>query len=174
MAVGIVAGAFILALFLPSLPISFGRSAPEGQWVKVEQQGRDHIVPGAAHPPFNSVPATSGAHYAQPLAPARWGVHDEVLADEVLVHNLEHGGIGVHYTCPEGCPELAEQLAGVVKSAVDEGLKVIMSPYPGMDTRIALTAWTFIDKFQEFDEGRIKDFIRAHESSSTAPEPNAR
>lgn len=180
-AVGFVAVAFIVALFLPGLPFGqggrLGRGAPDGPGVRLPEQGlrgQDHINPGAAHPPYNSAPATSGWHYEQPLAPARWGVHDDALSDEVLVHNLEHGGIGVHYNCPEGCPELVGQLAGIVNAAVAERLKVIMAPYLKMDTRIALTAWTFIDKLDEFDEKRIKEFIRAHESSPNSPEPEAR
>ena len=141
---------------------------------KIANQGRDHIGLGQDHPPYNAVPATSGWHYGQPVAPVRWGVHDEFVADEYRVHNLEHDGIGVHYDCPDGCPELVEQLAGLVTSAVDAGLKVLMSPYPGMDTRVALTAWTFIDRLDEFDDERIRDFINAHESSPNAPERYAR
>ena len=133
-------------------------------------QGRVHISPARSHPPYSSVPATSGWHYEAPLAPARWGVHNEVLPDEVLIHNLEHGGIGVHYSCPDGCEQLVEQLGSIVRSA-DE---VILSPYPGIDTRIALTAWTVIDKFDEFDQKRIEDFIRAYVNSSVAPEAFAR
>jgi hypothetical protein len=43
-----------------------------------------------------------------------------------------------------------------------------------MDTRIALTAWTFLDGFDDFDEARIMAFISAHESSPNAPEPFVR
>jgi hypothetical protein len=92
----------------------------------------------------------------------------------VLVHNLEHGGIGVHYNCPNGCEDLVRQLAAIVNQSVNDGKKVIMSPYPGMDTAVALTAWTFIDSLDEFDERRVRDFISAHESSSNAPEPFVR
>ena len=73
-------------------------------------QGETHIDLGQSHASYNSVPATSGWHYAQPLAPVRWGLHDEVVLDEYRLHNLEHGGVGVHYDCPEGCPELVAQL----------------------------------------------------------------
>lgn len=141
---------------------------------KVQEQSRDHISPGQTHPAYSSVPATSGWHYAAPLAPARWGVHAQPLPDEVLVHNLEHGGIGVHYNCPNGCEDLVRQLAAIVNQSVNDGKKVIMSPYPGMDTAVALTAWTFIDSLDEFDERRVRDFISAHESSSNAPEPFVR
>ena len=137
-------------------------------------QGKSHIASGEPHPAYNSVPATSGWHYGIPLALADWGVHEGMLTDEVLVHNLEHGGIGVHYNCPEGCDELASRLREVVSRVRSEGKKVLMSPYRGMDTRIALTAWTFMDSFDEFDEQRIMRFISAHESSLNAPEPLVR
>jgi hypothetical protein len=144
--------------------------APDGPGVRVAEMGASHVVPGEDHPPYNSVPATSGPHFGHPLAPVRWGVYDSSLADEVLVHNLEHGYVNVHYDCPDGCPELVQQLTDIVDKAADRGGKVLMSPYPDMDARIALTAWTFIDRFDEFDEKRISEFVNSHESSPNAPE----
>ena len=169
--VGLIAMIFSVSLIAGNLPISIGGgSTEEGPWERFPDQGRTHISPGIRHPPYNSVPATSGWHYDIPLAPERWGVHDRFLVDEVLIHNLEHGGVGVHYNCPEECDELVEQLAAIVRN-VD---KVIMSPYPGMDARIALTAWNFIDRFDEFDELRVENFINTHINSTNAPEPLAR
>ena len=109
-----MASAFILSLFLPSFSgIGFGGlgggSAPDGPGERFSEVNRDHIGAGASHGSYNSVPATSGWHYAQPLAPVRWGVHEEFLADEIRLHNLEHGGVAVHYNCPEGCDELVQQ-----------------------------------------------------------------
>ena len=40
--------------------------------------------------------------------------------------------------------------------------QVILAPYPGMKTRIALTAWTRLDAFNDFDESRIRRFITAY------------
>ncbi|MBI2268583.1 MAG: DUF3105 domain-containing protein [Candidatus Blackburnbacteria bacterium] len=57
----------------------------------------------------------------------------------------------------EDCKKLISQLADVYEK---EGKKkIIIVPRPSLDTRIALTAWTRIDKFDNFDEGRIKKFI---------------
>ena len=148
--------------------------APTPPGERIPYQGKDHIQSGGSHPAYSSMPATSGWHYGRPSAPADWGVHEEVLTDEVLVHNLEHGGIGVHYSCPESCDDLVARLHETVTRARDNGKKVLMSPYPGMDTRIALTAWTFMDRFDEFDEQRVTQFISAHESSLNAPEPFVR
>ena len=170
--VGIVAFAFIASLFIQGLPLGdlFQGGAPEGPGLRVAEQGAEHVAPDAEHPEYNSNPATSGWHYDYPLAPVRWGIYDEPLEDEVLLHNLEHGYVNVHYDCPEECPELVEQLTTLIQEGIDRGGKLIMSPYPEMDTRIALTAWTFIDQFDEFDEDRIRDFVSSHESSPNAPE----
>jgi hypothetical protein len=63
----------------------------------------------------------------------------------------------VQYNCT--CPELVDQLRGVV-SKYDRF--VILAPYPGMKPRIALTAWTRLDRLEEFDEKRIVRFIQAY------------
>ena len=176
-AIASIAITFIAALILPSLPGFSGSGIlgrnPSGPGERIAEQVPSHVSPGQTHPAYNSVPATSGWHYGGPLAPVRWGIHSEFLEDEFRLHNLEHGGVGVHYNCPDGCPELVTLLAEIVDRSRSEGLKVFMSPYPDMDNRVALTAWTFIDKLDVFDEERVKDFIRSHESSGNSPEPTA-
>ncbi len=172
-AVGIIALLFIVSLFAPNVAsvIPVSRSVPDdGLWQRMSDQGNDHVGTTEEHAPYNSVPGTSGWHYEQPLAPVRWGVHEQFLPDEVLIHNLEHGGVGIHYNCPASCPELVDQLGNITRRA----RRAVMSPYPDMDTQIALTAWNYIDKFDEFDEQRIEDFINAHLDSGNAPESGAR
>ena len=75
------------------------------------------------------------------------------------MHNLEDGGVVVQYRCDGPCPDLAAKLTEIVKRY---DTQVILAPYPGMRTRIALTAWTRLDAFDEFDEARIVRFIRAY------------
>ncbi len=57
------------------------------------------------------------------------------------------------------CKELVAKLAGVYKKKGEDRLIVV--PRPSLDTRIALTAWTRIDKLKDFDEERITKFIDA-------------
>ena len=64
--------------------------------------------------------------------------------------------------------------SGKLLDIAEGATKVIMSPYANMSTTIALSAWNYLDAFDEFDEDRIKDFIRAHVNSNNAPEPFAR
>lgn len=58
------------------------------------------------------------------------------------------------------CKDLVERLKGVYEKKGQERLIVV--PRPSLDTRIALTAWARIDKFNDFDEQRITRFIDAH------------
>jgi hypothetical protein len=71
---------------------------------------------------------------------------------------LVRWGVLVQYNCPEGCPELVEKL----KNIVQRMKSLSFSPYPDMEQRIALNAWTRIDKFNEFDEYRVVRFIEAY------------
>ena len=65
----------------------------------------------------------------------------------------------MQYNCPQGCPDLIARLRGIV---LRYDQSVILAPYPGMDAKIALTAWTHLDKLDEFDEKRIVRFIGAY------------
>ncbi|MBA3530476.1 MAG: DUF3105 domain-containing protein [Ardenticatenales bacterium] len=139
--------------------------------------GNLHVEPGAPHAPYNSNPPTSGPHFGNL---ANWGEHSESIADELQIHNLEDGGVIVHYNCPESCPDLVEQLREAIgqafggsfeeaqrRSALDvrdpQASHWILVPRPDMDTQIALTAWTRIDKLDAFDQERIVTFLRQFE-----------
>ena len=123
--------------------------------VQFADQGNLH-VPSAdtPHEQYNSEPPTSGPHLPY-IAP--WGVHTRPIVRELQVHNLEDGGVVVQYNCE--CPDLVAKL----KTIVDKYDKqVILAPYPGMQHKIALTAWTRLDTMDEPDEGRITRFIEAY------------
>ena len=137
-----------------------------------KDEGAQHVPPGTPHAPYGSRPATSGPHWQTPPstlapygAPARWGTYKEPLPDEVLVHNLEHGGIGLHYDCPDGCPDLVKQLADIVPSNPSQ---FILSPYTGMPKKVAVTAWRHLLYLDEVDREKILEFIR--EYLNRAPE----
>ncbi|MBI2524464.1 MAG: DUF3105 domain-containing protein [Candidatus Rokubacteria bacterium] len=149
-----IAAAVIVAAGVGYFGYEAGANRPG---VEMPDQGNLHIQTGSEpHVPYNSDPPTSGPHLPY-LAP--WGVHTEPVAKELQVHNLEDGGVMVQYSCPQGCPELVEKLSAVVSQYPD---KVILAPYPGLKTRIALTAWRRIDAFEDFDAARIHRFIKAY------------
>ena len=133
------------------------RAATAQPGVNQPDQGNRHIQTlNEAIPPYNSEPPTSGPHLPY-IAP--WGIHTEPLPRQLQVHNLEDGGVMVQYNCPVACPDLVAKLAAIVSGYERQ---VILAPYPCMKTRIALTAWTRLDAFDEFDERRIQRFISAY------------
>jgi len=122
-------------------------------------QGRDHIPVGQEHDAYNSNPPTSGPHYEEPARPGfREG---EDIADEHLVHSLEHGLIWISYQ-----PDVSETVVEALKD-FDDGLSVI-TERAANDFDIAVAAWGRLDTFDvgdEMDEGersRIQDFINRH------------
>ncbi len=125
----------------------------------LDDQGRQHLAPGQTYDFYNSDPPTSGPHAP---APAPWGSYDRPIPKETLVHNLEHGGILILYNCPGGCPGDVEQLKQFAERYLNEGRKLILAPYPGMDHKFALVAWTYLDGFDELDPNRIFRFMEAN------------
>lgn len=137
--------------------VARGANVSPGQFVP--SLGNSHVSEtGVGITKYNSDPPTSGPHL--PYI-ARWGIYETAIIKELQVHNLEDGGVMVQYNCrkqdPE-CPLLVEKLAAIARRYA----RVILAPYPGISHRIALTAWTRIDKFNTFDEKRIVRFIEAY------------
>ena len=175
--VSIIAVLLILSLFIGGLPLSQGNNTkaasaeykgkaiavPEGY---ISGQGvTDHLeAVDQYHPAYTSVPATSGWHYG---ATVKWGEHRDEIPDEVLVHNLEHAGVGIHYNCVDNCKELITGLLALSK----DYHKIVLSPYSNMDNLITLTAWGYIDRMDSLEKERIIAFIDRHINSSEAPEP---
>jgi len=126
--------------------------------------GQTHIEVGATHPAYNSNPPTSGWHYAKP---ADWGVYQEELPDETLIHNLEHGGIWISYKDVD--QETKSSLEAVGKRYPGS---VVVTPRSTNDAKIVLASWGRLEKLESVDETRIMNFIKANKNKS--PEPLAR
>ena len=131
------------------------RAAADLPGAKMPDLGNLHIAEEtSAHEPYNSDPPTSGPHLPY-IAP--WGVHTRPIPRELQVHNLEDGGVMVQYSCD--CPDVVAKLRDIVTK---HDHYVILAPYPGMKSRIALTAWTRIETMDQLDEGRVRRFVDAY------------
>jgi hypothetical protein len=121
----------------------------------VPSQGNAHVVGDAVGFRYASDPPTSGPHFS---GAARWGIHDQPISKALQVHNLEDGGVLVQYNCMD-CDDMVSRLRDVVRRYTD---KVILAPYPGMKYRIALTAWSYIETLEGFEEASILRFFEAY------------
>jgi len=137
--------------------------APPGE--RVREVGNPHIPVGTKGTGYASNPPTSGEHYE---SEAKWDVYAQPVPDELVIHNLEHGGIWISYKDPNDT-ELAAKLAQVARRY---STKVIVTPRPQNDAPIAVAAWGRLLKLQTFDEQKIVAFINAYRGK-VGPEPNA-
>ncbi|HLW15865.1 MAG TPA: DUF3105 domain-containing protein [Actinomycetota bacterium] len=101
-------------------------------------QGRQHIQSPATFN-YNSDPPTSGSHYnIAGVAPTQTGVHLQPIQDEIQVHNLEHGHIGIQYNnLPNAVVTALQQFTNA------RDTYVFMAPRPQLPTGIQLsfTRW---------------------------------
>ena len=143
-----------------------------GQWTGspgefVPSLGNQHIYPNEVGiRTYNSDPPTSGPHLG---SRAEWGVHETPIPKELQIHNLEDAGVVVQYNCDSTTPDcktLVDKLAQIVRRYQ----YTVLAPYPGMSHKIALTAWSRIDKLNEFDEKRIVRFIDAYHGIDHHPQ----
>ncbi len=122
-------------------------------------------------PKWNSSPPTSGPHFGQT---AVWGSYDEPVALVQSTHNLEHGGIVIHYgpDAPEG--EVEKLRTWFNETNDPKGL--IISPLPTNGDKITLSAWTapdatgetsdrgrgFLASCKSFEQDAFSAFIEEH------------
>lgn len=130
-----------------------------GEEVKI--QTTQHIQPGASHEPYNSNPPTGGWMYDGTAGP---GIHDNEVADELLVHSLEHGAAIINYKADLPSVDV-EKLKSTFNRASG---KKIMVPRNNLDVPVALTSWGRLLKLQTIDEAKIKEFIETN--NDRAPE----
>ena len=108
---------------------------------------------------YNSNPPTSGPHYPYP---AGWGIYKNPPADEFLVHNLEHGGVIISYNPDRIKGQELERLRAQARSLSKINPRIIVTPRPNLNTTIALTAWTYLQKLDRYDPTAVKAFYDAH------------
>jgi len=88
--------------------------------------GNEHIPFGSRSPiEYNTVPPSSGPHYSNII---QWDIYDKPIPYELLVHNLEDGGVTIYYQCEEPCPELVQQLSEAITPYLDYNWHVVVSP----------------------------------------------
>lgn len=123
-------------------------------------QGNRHLSALTdAHESYNSKPPTSGPHIG---GKAPWGITTTQIPDEIQVHNLEDGGVIVHYDPAQTATSTIQELETVVNPYYLKGKNIILEPYASMDAPIVLTAWTRIAKLPAFDKAAIEEFIKAY------------
>jgi len=172
--------AVLIAIVIGAVWLNLRGNAPVVGEQSFATQGNVHIALGTVSPvAYNSTPPTSGPHYENL---AGWGAHDEPVQYEHLIHNLEDGGVIVYYQCPEGCPEVVDELTAVLSPYWDQGRHVALAPndptwtvggsqplHADMGALIALTAWQKLLKLDAMDADTIRAFVEHYEGIDHHP-----
>ncbi len=129
---------------------------------KISDQGAPHIARESEHPTYSSNPPTSGWHWGDGTAGP--GIKEEQIADELVLHSMEHGAAVVWYQA--GLPQAdVDRIVSAFNAASG---KKIMSPRADLDVPVALTSWNYLLKLPAIDEAKITEFIETN--NDRAPE----
>jgi hypothetical protein len=113
--------------------------------------GRSHREGTLSYPDSASKPPVGGDHNQ---VPESCQVYDKAIANEHAVHSLEHGAVWVTYD-----PSLPAKDVEKLKGKVDGDPYRMMSPYPGLKSKVSLQAWgeqLFVDSV---NDKRIDTFL---------------
>lgn len=164
----IIGGALLALLIGTAVFFNVRGARPVEGEIRFQAQGNVHIEEGQANSfAYNSTPPTSGPHYGS-MAP--WGIRNEPVPYEYLLHNLEDGGIVIYYQCDDNCSELRQTLEEVVDPYVRAEQRVVLvrndptwsndvAGHVSMETPIAVTAWTRLLPLETVDADRIRGFV---------------
>ena len=161
---GTFAVAIIVGLFLPSLLPGGGLGTGSGTSSYVDGIGAPQaLMPSAFHVldtvAYSTAPPTSGDHWA---TTTQCGFYDGEVADEIVVHNMEHGNVIISHNLTEG----VERLREVHDNLNGNGDWLVTRFYPNIpEGTVALTAWGVLDEFEGIDEDRIERFYEAYKGN---------
>lgn len=158
--VGLVVASFI---FTPR-PVTLERGDGDASGitgVETFENTANHVE-GAVD--YAQTPPAGGDHNAVWL---NCGVYSEPVPNENAVHSLEHGAVWITYD------------PAAVSDADLDGIKaqlpstyIVLSPYEGLDSAIALSAWNAQLKLDSADDPRVGEFLSVFWRNINVPEPN--
>jgi hypothetical protein len=121
-----------------------------------------HVATSVDYP---QTPPVGGPHNAV------WqncGVYTEPVANEHAVHSLEHGTVWITYQ-----PDLPASQLQTLQDITRRSSHRLLSPYPGIDSPIILSAWGFQLRLESADDPRLNQFIQKYEQGPSTPERGA-
>ncbi|QTX06273.1 DUF3105 domain-containing protein [Agromyces archimandritae] len=163
-AVVAVAALLVASFVLAPKPASYseGGTGAEIEGVETFDNVSDHVETEVDYP---QTPPAGGPHNPVWL---NCGVYEEVVPSEAAVHSLEHGAVWVTYDADA----LSDEELSTLRAKLP-GTYVILSPFEGLDTPIALSAWNAQLKVDSADDPRIAEFFEEYWKSQNVPEVGA-
>lgn len=114
---------------------------------------------------YDQTPPVGGTHNAV------WqncGVYEQPVGNEHAVHSMEHGAVWVTYS-PDLPADQVQQLQTLLRT---RGY-TLLSPYPGLPSRIVASAWGVQLKLDNANDARLTQFLAKYVQGPQTPEPGA-
>ncbi len=117
---------------------------------------------------YSRTPPAGGDH--NPIS-APCGFYVQPIADEYLVHTMEHGAVWLAYATT-----LPEAEVAVLRRLVADDEDTIATPYPGLEVGVAVvaTAWGRQLSLDAVGDPRLEEFIEQYRNFDTAPEASTK
>lgn len=158
--VPIAATALLLfAIFNVYLNLNQDSLPPEVEGVTTFGVMRSAVVSGPVD--YDLLPPAGGQHAE--LAHL-CGLYRVPLIDEHAVKSLATGAVWVAYN-----PDLPEEDIEILREEATGHLDVLLSPYPGLEEAVVLTAWERQLRLDSVEDPRIPFFIHVYQNSERAP-----
>jgi hypothetical protein len=116
---------------------------------------------------YDSTPPVGGDHSGY-WADCTGTVYSQPIANENAVHSLEHGAVWLTYR--EGLPASDVQ---TLANDIQGQKYTLMSPYPGLKSKVSLQAWGYQLYLNSVTDPRIAQFIALADSKDITPELGA-
>jgi hypothetical protein len=130
-----------------------------------EEPARDHVNAPVGYEDYPSRPPLGGEHssIAQSCQ-----VYTEPIPPETAVHSLEHGAAWVTYR-----PDLDAEDVERLRDLVDGDPYRMMSPLPGQDSPVVLTAWGRQLEVDDASSRDVRRFLDVYTNGRQTPEKGA-
>jgi hypothetical protein len=149
-----------------------GSSDRSGPGVRDADEGIDGVlairIPSNDHTQgkvdYDRHPPAGGDH--NPV-PAPCGFYQQQIADEYVVHTLEHGAVWLAYS-----PNLSAADLEVIEAETRANADVIATPYADLDDGLAVVAssWGRQLRLESVSDPRLDEFVQKYSNSDNAPE----
>jgi Protein of unknown function (DUF3105) len=123
---------------------------------------QNHVTDPVTYP---QTPPVGGPH--DPV-PQTCGVYTDPIKNEHAVHSLEHGAVWITYQ-----PSLPADQLTYLQNLTRQTDHRLLSPYPGIDSPIIVTAWGYQLRLNNANDPRLMAFIQKYEQGPTTPELGA-
>jgi len=159
----LIGGIVVVVLLLGWYAFRSTSDALPSEAQKIADMGQGLHLDSVADPlpvAYNSNPPTSGWHVGNTLAP--WGIQFQPIDDKISVHNIEHGGIIIHYRASLDSADV-QKLDTLARELQRRNPCVVMVPRPDdlIDAPVVVTAWNYLMPLADVDTAKITSFFES-------------